>query len=221
MVGFGALASLRLFFGLVTALLASAAEPRIDVDTAAALKTFELGELLTEKQVERIVRWHRLKHMDAPISSLDLSMRVALFRYEIGHPMASSDAIWLVRFFDRKLPLGNYFPQATQLSNQVPGTLEFRPLPNDRPIGLPVARSADWEAVKIVRVIEQAGSAIFQRANGAYYFVQYGRGIVFTNYCMGAVMWANIENGEWKILQRSSGNQHAKVRAVRLAVKPP
>jgi hypothetical protein len=178
---------------------------------------WQQGNLLSDKQVEKIVRYRRLSGSDKA-GDLDLSMRKAIFKAEVGHPLSQKDFGWIVRFQERggriealENAKRRWFPAGTvprKAFGPLPRLAAPPPYPNR-----PTSR-ATYLPLVLVRVIKQNCYSVFQDISGNYYALQYSGGIVFTNYREGANFWAEGDLRVGARLIRSAGDQTASVIAV-------
>ena len=185
-----------------------AAEQRMDLDTRVAHQKWQHGNLLTDNQIGKLLSYSGIPNKDSR-GHIDLGMRVAVFKVEIGHPLSQKDWDWIARYGNR----GNKI-EAIEMAKRrdflglIPSRNDLKDLPV---ASLSRAPGAGLKTVVVAKVLQQNHSCIFQDESGAYYAIQYGGGIVFTNYVVGSQFWIDGGLRVGATLVRRAGDQRAKI----------
>ena len=180
----------------------------MDLDARVAQQTFQHGNLLTDKQIGKLVSFSRIPNKD-PDGSLDLGMRIAVFKAEIGHPLTKRDWEWITRYVDRGHKIeAMEVVKRSDFGGLIPSRNELMYLPV---ASLALPPRSGLKTVAVSKVLQQNHSCIFQDDSGDYFALQYSGGIVFTNYVVGAQFWIDGGLRVGGTIIRTSGDQRARI----------
>ncbi|MSU50390.1 MAG: hypothetical protein EXS37_15115 [Opitutus sp.] len=210
---------MRLFFVIGVTLagvaaLGAATQEAPDGTTRAALFVSESGGALALKEL-RLVASYLGRVRGWPVGVTDLAMRVAILKLEIGQEMSGDDMLWMGRYLGRPgatLP----FLEARRRISYDPSAREsdFRLGEKIAAWAFPQIQDRRLEPLAVLKVLRQDHSCIFQRRDGRTYILQYGVGIVFTNYREGDFFLAETNRGDIRTgtpLIRMRGDQTSRV----------
>ena len=179
------------------------------------------GDLMDDNQVERVVRYARLKYpgLSGGLNDrLDLAMRKAVFRAEIGHPWAQKDAEWITRYLsDKTRRLSVIEARKALVFPRAPKRSDYPHMAKVPTSDFPVAQHGEVFSVAIVHVVDERCCCILQDGSGRYFVIEYGGGIVYTNYRNGDFMWVKSLDrriGSGAVLIRKSGEQSTQISRV-------
>ena len=167
----------------------------MDQATRVALLKAQMGSLMTDAEILRIVRFGGIEWANTG-DSLDLPLKVAIYKAEIGHPLTQKDFEWLARNSSRSTPY-KLDVDVSRRTIQYPLTAreqDFYPIPRVMPSEFPASSDINVEPVCVVKVLKQNHSCIFQKRDGTNSIIHYGNGILYANYSEGKLMWMNRRN---------------------------
>ena len=164
----------------------------VDEDTRVALLKAQLGSLMSDAEILRIVRFGGIK-WPSTTGSLDLPLKVAIYKAEIGHPLTQKDFEWLARNLGRTHPveLEVDVSRRTIRYPLVAHERDFSPIPRVMSLDFPLSTDLNIEPVCVVKVLKQNHSCIFQKRDGSTSIIRYGNGILYVNYAQGNMMLLN------------------------------
>ncbi len=179
----------------------------MDQDTQVALLKAQSGSLMADAEISKIVRFGGIEWPTTG-DSLDMPLKVAIYKAEIGHPLTQKDIEWLARNLSRSHPV-ELDVDVSRRTIQYPliaRERDFSPIPRVIPSDFPTSSNMSVEPVCVVKVLKQNHSCIFQKRDGTTSIIHYGNGILYVNYTEEKLMWMNRSKNTltW-------GNQTAKI----------
>jgi len=173
------------------------------------------GEAPPDSSLKRYVQTAEI-HWPESNQPLDLAMKVAVIKLERGIELSDADIARLVRFkgsggtVETEVEKNRATIQLDEVVRQIPPSSLGHFSPND----LFPQSTLGSVPLRVAAVIAQNHSAIFRKADGSYIAIQYGGGIVYSNFRPGALFWLRSNNR----LIRARGDQEAGV--IRLLAIP-
>ena len=182
--------------------------------TQTAMVISEGGHALAIKDL-RLVASYLGRVRGWPVGITDLAMRVAILKLEIGQEMSAGDVLWLGKYLARP---GAGLPFLEERKN-----ISYDPFSRESDFHLeekiaasafPKVNDRRLEPLAVLKVLRRDHSCIFQRRDGRTYILQYGNGIVFSNFredkfFLAVTNGADLQSGVPLIEPRS--NQTARV----------
>lgn len=186
-------------------LLGSEAHPQSIRETIITLQS---GEIPADAKLKSYVQYNGIEWPESN-QQLDLAMKLVVLKLETGIPLQPADISRYARYQGSggKVDTRVDYNRSTIRLPNVATERDFGPLARYLPSDFPQNATYGIEPLRLARVIQQNHSGIFQLKNGRYLLIQYGGGIVYTNYLDGALFWLKNDN----ILTRSQGDQTTQV----------